>query len=113
MIRVPPSSSRTDTLFSYTSLFRSSVEQCLLLAHHVQAGAVAQMIVGPPFPARLFRVAQRQDDAVDMAGRLGLPGGQAGVFRGIGTGDLVRPPTVILRHPGALRWVGRWGGDGW
>src|SRR3546814_20558864 len=33
MIRPPPRSTRTDTLFPYTTLFRSLVERCLRLNH--------------------------------------------------------------------------------
>src|SRR3546814_1805550 len=34
MIRRPPRSTRTDTLFPYTTLFRSSVRQCSRHRHH-------------------------------------------------------------------------------
>src|SRR3546814_2814323 len=51
MIRRPPRSTRTDTLFPYTTLFRSSIGRQLLRgvadvagAHHQQQVAVAQHV---------------------------------------------------------------------
>src|SRR3546814_14663159 len=78
MIRRPPSSTRTDTLFPYTTLFRSSAPQPLKIrpfqrfAHptpcRIRAVAMLQNSWGPPlaplavfvgspsFPVRRFRV---------------------------------------------------------
>src|SRR3546814_4231790 len=44
MIRRPPRSTRTDTLFPYTTLFRSLVVDVVLLALHV-AGEAAHAVV--------------------------------------------------------------------
>src|SRR3546814_16246391 len=48
MIRLPPRSTRTDTLFPYTSLFRSQVLIVLLRQRRVTAleGFVGQALVG-------------------------------------------------------------------
>src|SRR3546814_16020796 len=50
MIRLPPRSTRTDTLFPYTTLFRS-------IAVHVDRG-IGALVVGPPMPG-IARRAQR------------------------------------------------------
>src|SRR3546814_2388522 len=98
MIRRPPRSTRTDTLFPYTTLFRSEkrvgfrddvrparraavdraddqrlaergerVDEIVLIADDVDVGAVAEMIGGEAFAARLLGVADGEDDAVGAA----------------------------------------------
>src|SRR3546814_9320243 len=47
MIRLPPRSTRTDTLFPYTTLFRSAQEEELV---HLPDGSTLRMVVTPhPF----------------------------------------------------------------
>src|SRR3546814_3210115 len=52
MIRRPPRSTRTDTLFPYTTLFRSSIDRA----------AVPRVVSGPPWVPALF---QRPYQAID------------------------------------------------
>src|SRR3546814_5404095 len=75
MIRRPPRSTRTDTLYPYTTLFRSQV----------RVGAVGhQQVVARPLQ-RLLRVGRQ----------LRVPGVER-----LGAGDLRRNPVAIpLRHP--------------
>src|SRR3546814_11825898 len=42
MIRRPPRSTRTDTLFPYTTLFRSFLGRCLLIEEAVETGPSAK-----------------------------------------------------------------------
>src|SRR3546814_7020689 len=51
MIRRPPRSTRTDTLFPYTTLFRSSVIQMQACSVRDGGGGVATL--GPPEPGSL------------------------------------------------------------
>src|SRR3546814_2915765 len=64
MIRRPPRSTRTDTLFPYTTLFRSSGRQCRDVVEHGQRREVvaATGIVAPAF-------AGADEDAGVRAGR--------------------------------------------
>src|SRR3546814_18489608 len=58
MIRRPPRSTRTDTLFPYTTLFRSSAGTGVLLARRVRLGRAAQRDQRfPAFPDRDRRCA--------------------------------------------------------
>src|SRR3546814_8734307 len=43
MIRRPPRSTRTDTLFPYTTLFRSEGRDFVVLHHEHDAGAIAEL----------------------------------------------------------------------
>src|SRR3546814_10297964 len=57
MIRRPPRSTRTDTLFPYTTLFRS--HERLFLA---QDGHAKQQLLSPWFPEPLNELVRRQTD---------------------------------------------------
>src|SRR3546814_17721428 len=87
MIRRPPRSTRTDTLFPYTTLFRSQIALGLLPGRRHRRGAggvdgkvdgegraLAGHRIGEDVPARLL------DDAV--AGREPQPGALAGFLGG-------------------------------
>src|SRR3546814_19310414 len=81
MIRRPPRSTRTDTLFPYTTLFRSVVVHAVVLRPRlarrvdVEAGALAQVVavgIGHTVAARAG-VRRDQDDPV--LGRVALRAG--------------------------------------
>src|SRR3546814_20441021 len=61
MIRPPPRSTRTDTLFPYTTLFRSLVER--LWAHEVAAGPLATPEERAALKTRLLTHADAIEDA--------------------------------------------------
>src|SRR3546814_13344390 len=50
MIRRPPRSTRTDTLFPYTTLFRSCFAQKVSISKHTPIGVVDEFeyVIGPP-----------------------------------------------------------------
>src|SRR3546814_4124781 len=66
MIRRPPRSTRTDTLFPYTTLFRSRLQRVVAAGHVGDEGG------GPPL-RRGIRERQPPED-VEGVGRLALPG---------------------------------------
>src|SRR3546814_2210035 len=51
MIRLPPRSTRTDTLFPYTTLFRSDRDQVM----HVSMSIGEQMLMGSDCPAEYYQ----------------------------------------------------------
>src|SRR3546814_17225881 len=66
MIRRPPISTRTDTLFPYTTLFRSQLEEHVLQAHHAETDRAPEQVAA----ARGFdRVEVQVDHAVELAHR--------------------------------------------
>src|SRR3546814_5978700 len=67
MIRRPPRSTRTDTLFPYTTLFRS--------AEHRRFAAIGIPIVDDP--ARIVRIDRRIVHAVDPAAVTAMPAADA------------------------------------
>src|SRR3546814_18128144 len=71
MIRRPPRSTRTDTLFPYTTLFRSNAEGARLLHGELDAEAPAQ---GIDLVGQLAREGALLDDGVThLRHHLGLP----------------------------------------
>src|SRR3546814_19871335 len=66
MIRRPPRSTRTDTLFPYTTLFRSQTRRSKNLAHHILRTAQPHALAG--FDDRAFHIGgiggHRGDDLV-------------------------------------------------
>src|SRR3546814_14224934 len=72
MIRRPPRSTRTDTLFPYPTLFRSN--QCLFALHHIADRDVARGAEDPAQLARADRAVHRIDDEdfPEIAGEFGV-----------------------------------------
>src|SRR3546814_3996899 len=70
MIRLPPRSTRTDTLFPYTTLFRSSEDLVAPFLRRVDDGRVKHRILGEQITQRPRVAAPRPR---------GGPGGQTGV----------------------------------
>src|SRR3546814_331175 len=81
MIRRPPRSTRTDTLFPYTTLFRSYRRRTLSLeaeAQHLVVECLARHSEALGGPAAVEAVPpQSVDDAVLLAAAVGLGGGAA------------------------------------
>src|SRR3546814_7050287 len=95
MIRRPPRSTRTDTLFPYTTLFRSSVLPGRRAAPVLAArrrGRTAAHLRGGPI---------RRRTTTSAVGRPAAAGGDAGA-RCFRIGGLARP-AVRRGRPGALR----------
>src|SRR3546814_10161006 len=91
MIRRPPRSTRTDTLFPYTTLFRSTVTLLVLLARTTRAWIVATNL-----GARPRRLVRRDGDPA-LFGSLRLRGFLIGrVTSGIGVLELHRPCLLAL-----------------
>src|SRR3546814_3132505 len=67
MIRRPPRSTRTYTLFPYTTLFRSSVDEFLALTG-IKLGDVDVLIGGPP--CQSFSTAGKRQSTQDPRGTL-------------------------------------------
>src|SRR3546814_14987245 len=73
MIRLPPRSTRTDTLFPYTTLFRSG--QVLLHGFlgdaHAHCDLLERQLLNPPqpehFPAPRRQAVERADQAAQLA----------------------------------------------
>src|SRR3546814_15437254 len=93
MIRRPPRSTRTDTLFPYTPLFRSTVGVAVD-AHIVDAGVIAHAPEGRPEKCLVLR-----HDVVAEAGRQAVFRAVAVVIvdRRAGSG----PDVVEIEHNGA------------
>src|SRR3546814_12520456 len=71
MIRQPPRSTRTDTLFPYTTLFRSQVRS--LLGHRRYAGqAIGGQCYRPIVPLRLSREIEPKPLAIFILGELAV-----------------------------------------
>src|SRR3546814_7271738 len=95
MIRRPPRSTRTDTLFPYTTLFRS-----------VSASRLKSPI--NPFTPRALsaRGVERQIDAFATAARLAREGGYDGVEVMGSEGYLLNQFTVARTNKSDDRWGG-------
>src|SRR3546814_8539379 len=100
MIRRPPRSTRTDTLFPYTTLFRSSSRE---LTHHLE-GAIAQRVVPHDFERIVRnREGETHDDlgnartATVQLAELGVVlGGFVNAIRiGTGTASLIDVNIVV------------------
>src|SRR3546814_14451969 len=50
MIRRPPRSTRTDTLFPYTTLFRSPPPDALVTQEDLSPGSAAAVVIGEKYP---------------------------------------------------------------
>src|SRR3546814_16947903 len=109
MIRRPPRSTRTDTLFPHPTFFRSlaerleRLEQFELLSDEIERSAVAEVAVGPALAARLFGIADEEEDGVGDFRGLDCGGDAAAVPGRVGEFHLVGPPVVILGDDNALR----------
>src|SRR3546814_1642761 len=109
MIRRPPRSTRTDTLFPYTTLFRSEHEQ---RCEHEQHDWIARQPVREPLPARRLQIFLDRHRP-DVAGATLVEVRRGAVM------DRVFPAPVIIRREcqhagqkagdviGALREIGR------
>src|SRR3546814_3640140 len=62
MIRRPPRSTRTDTLFPYTTLFRSAACQRVAVARHHLGHVVAHDVAHQPDEHQVHRMAQGLGD---------------------------------------------------
>src|SRR3546814_12855059 len=94
MIRRPPRSTRTDTLFPYTTLFRSALSGRSAIPPAIAFSACAFSACGDgrPFPDEAFRF------MADFEGRsLQCRRGGRDVFAGL---DFVLPPSGALVLPG-------------
>src|SRR3546814_14475725 len=69
MVRRPPRSTRTDTLFPYTTLFRSSVERAGHVRHQQEELVVREHMAAGPAPQRTAETVPRLplsgDPAID------------------------------------------------
>src|SRR3546814_12533537 len=115
MIRRPPRSTRTDTLFPYTTLFRSpvAVEEAVAGGAGGDAAAVEPLLAGDAQPARLG--AGRDDHGVGRVGRAAVALHKEGPSREVDLGDDVGEDLGahglglllhLLTHPGPLAYVG-------
>src|SRR3546814_20044615 len=108
MIRRPPRSTRTDTLFPYTTLFRSSLERRMNAL--IPIGAIA-LVIPPPVSRPEGRKAAAPCRAGRDGGQLSLRGGSA--REGIGLLWSKKPGRCL--H-GSKRGIGprlfpQWRGD--
>src|SRR3546814_18228835 len=94
MIRRPPRSTRTDTLFPYTTLFRSHLAMTHVVAAHYLA--VAALAIAPFFSAR--RVGGVKFGLADLAVLVGIHRREAFVmaFRPLGGPFLLHRLTVSV-----------------
>src|SRR3546814_12520964 len=94
MIRRPPRSTRTDTLFPYTTLFRSVEVEDVVFGDH-RASARRQVVDRAAILEMLFRVidAVIGDDDVAVRGRRFI--------------NLVLRPSVPVHQPAAIGLVAR------
>src|SRR3546814_12299861 len=104
MIRLPPRSTRTDTLFPYTTLFRS----------HRGAGFGARVAAVEPDDVRPPAVTLGQEAAIDRGvgfgelalGRQVAPGGHHRDIDAVRGGAVDHPvdlvPIIIFARPGAI-----------
>src|SRR3546814_20219104 len=102
MIRRPPRSTRTDTLFPYTTLFRSGVDHVVLLDLEVvgaEREALQERRLEDEAEAVLFGLLRAE---VGVAAAHHLPGLVAEVGRGAGHVDPVR-----VGHAAAAPRIGR------
>src|SRR3546814_6327647 len=89
MLRRPPRSTRTDTLFPYTTLFRSRRKRDLLIRHQKIVGAAGRRAVFAREPAAL------DADAIGLEAGVALDhGGQAAI------GVPVEIPVLLVFEPG-------------
>src|SRR3546814_19140886 len=86
MLRRPPRSTRTDTLFPYTTLFRSSVKVC---CSSVPFGITELLMAAPlPYPALV---------ASHAGNWIAFPGGETrAVGRGEGIARAADTPVILL-----------------
>src|SRR3546814_2934709 len=89
MLRRPPRSTRTDTLFPYTTLFRSSVKVC---CSSVPFGITELLMAAPlPYPALV---------ASHAGNWIAFPGGETrAVGRGEGIARAADTPVILLNAP--------------
>src|SRR3546814_7883236 len=89
MLRRPPRSTRTDTLFPYTTLFRNSVKVC---CSSVPFGITELLMAAPlPYPALV---------ASHAGNWIAFPGGETrAVGRGEGIARAADTPVILLNAP--------------
>src|SRR3546814_14039776 len=111
MIRRPPRSTRTDTLFPYTTLFRSAVLEDLVEKApdqgHVGTGAEADVFVGMSGRPREARIADDQRCVVLLLRLQDMQQRNRMRFRGIAADEAHRPRivqiVVAVRHAAVAR----------
>src|SRR3546814_17069191 len=96
MIRRPPRSTRTDTLFPYTTLFRSACGEC-------SERRIARR-------CRHANAASRAYRAVDLPGLLATPGTQPGVVRPYGARSTHGAAVAVGKracgsNQGSMAWI--------
>src|SRR3546814_17686208 len=120
MIRRPPRSTRTDTLFPYTTLFRSPGVALLEFLVVAIAGVAGPVVCGgellPAAPAQRGQERRPRDEARERAclllgtgmlrGGEGLDVGEAGVGI-VEAPDLEQAPAGRLQHRAAVGQAGR------
>src|SRR3546814_16111227 len=72
MIRRPPKSTRTDTLFPYTTLFRSHHARPLLPRQRGAVDPRARVRPRPPLRGQLLRLAREEGGAARLRGEAGV-----------------------------------------
>src|SRR3546814_14087673 len=96
MIRPPPRSTRTDTLFPYTTLFRSALLK--VAEHQLQLlDLPVQLLRGVP-EGHPTQLGELRLELLDLQGFLDQPGMCLLQL----LGQLLRPPA-LLQHPAATR----------
>src|SRR3546814_17651583 len=101
MIRRPPRSTRTDTLFPYTTLFRSAFValRAKLLPEDAEAGVLAladlraerlPLAIGAPDPARIAAAIGSRPERGRLYAAIGLAAGDVGRAGDVGAGMMPR-----------------------
>src|SRR3546814_1070227 len=101
MRRRPPGSTRTDTLFPYTTLFRSAGDHTILRTLKPDAVSVSAVIGGVDYPlahqeSGLFVAAVPLTDLIDYRYRVSYPAHERSVEHTSELQSLIRIPYVVL-----------------
>src|SRR3546814_15446798 len=115
MIRRPPRSTRTDTLFPYTTLFRSLVEVVVLAAGTQAALDVGRAHVAALLGAQEYVLELDHARVGEQQGRVVAGDQRRGRYDGFAAGgeELEEAPADVGRGQGIGRWeVGRGLGGG-
>src|SRR3546814_6030437 len=108
MIRRPPRATRTDTLFPYTTLFRSEVE-----FRFEPKDAPAQISTGDEIERHSAGRKARRVDSVETVIPNNVVAVAAAVAKQIKPGELIFPQGTIRFGVDALAEIGRSHGGGW